>query len=486
MGPHTFTIDFKAHPSIAIFTRNKAKELSTETSIREIPKLGRRKVPLHEKHYGRNELIAAYILKETKQKRSRKQVSSHIQVLKNTRKEDYILMELLSDASPDENNDPEWLEAAMVKIKKIFDEDSLQNMPASPLSPTEGISEKFERLSSRGFRDEEKRPTHNRQLSIASILNPEPEDDEQIDGPGKGLLVAESPKEPQDDSFVTRNSPSSSSRGERSWIAPRHLQHVECGSHTASHPFSASTPNQGDYDAAASYRSEQYPFWPCQYNMTMQEPSLRGYDSPMSSDRELVVIRNDTPFHDHISCQDINMLDDARFPIIRPAFYRKRCLFLRTRLGMNLEAPLQRTRYLSSNMFQSREMLTVQCSTTVYSFGKEIVGCIETRQASWQQGRFVYQFKMVDEWMQDYLHTLREGSLEEMESSLQNMTIVQLNLLQTNDWAAYSIRQSTLQYLGSPYANTDVESQLQSRDRTMDNDARRSAPGKEIFVRARI
>ncbi|KAF9575717.1 hypothetical protein EC968_001907 [Mortierella alpina] len=248
------------------------------SAIREIPKLGRRKVPLHEKHYGRNELIAAYILKETKQKRSRKQVSSHIQVLKNTRKEDFVLMELLSDASPDENNDPEWLEAAMVKIRKIFDEDSLQNMPTSPLSPTEGISEKFERLSSRSFRDEEKRPTHNRQLSIASILNPEPEDNEPTESTTKRLSMAGSPKEPHGDPFMTRDSPVSRTQGERSWMGPHHSQQVEYGSHATRHSFSASTSNQSDYDTAASYRSEQYPFWPCQYKMIMQEPE---YDSPL-------------------------------------------------------------------------------------------------------------------------------------------------------------------------------------------------------------
>jgi hypothetical protein len=57
-------------------------------ALEVLPKLGRRKVLVNGKPCGRNELIADFIYQETGKVRDRKQVSSHIQVLKNTRKND--------------------------------------------------------------------------------------------------------------------------------------------------------------------------------------------------------------------------------------------------------------------------------------------------------------------------------------------------------------------------------------------------------------
>ncbi|KAI5807604.1 TEA/ATTS domain family-domain-containing protein [Peziza echinospora] len=80
-------------------------------AIQKIPPIGRKKLTMEGKPHGRNELIADYIYKVTGKRRSRKQVSSHIQVLKNLLRNNPDFMKHVTTEEPKpfwDNDSSSW------------------------------------------------------------------------------------------------------------------------------------------------------------------------------------------------------------------------------------------------------------------------------------------------------------------------------------------------------------------------------------------
>lgn len=118
-----------------------------EEALALAPKQGMYKVKLEEKIIGRNGLISSYILHKTGKFRSRKQVSSHIQVVKNLGKDksliDYINKGPTFETPEDEE---EYRKKLYKEFKKVFSDKSFfiqfpKNEDKSPTPDLSSLSE---------------------------------------------------------------------------------------------------------------------------------------------------------------------------------------------------------------------------------------------------------------------------------------------------------------------------------------------------------
>ncbi|KAM9911436.1 hypothetical protein OXX59_007763 [Metschnikowia pulcherrima] len=92
-------------------------EAAFEEALAIVPKCGLTKIKIAGKCCGRNELIADFILAKTGKFRSRKQVSSHIQVVKNMKSKENLI-NLINDG-PDYSS-PEEAEENMKRFEEVF------------------------------------------------------------------------------------------------------------------------------------------------------------------------------------------------------------------------------------------------------------------------------------------------------------------------------------------------------------------------------
>ncbi|KAF9209721.1 hypothetical protein BGZ49_001791 [Haplosporangium sp. Z 27] len=426
-------------------------------ALEVLPKLGRRKVLVNGKSCGRNELIADFIFQQTQKVRDRKQVSSHIQVLKNTRKHDIAFMRLLMDSGDgDDDGAPE-----------IFN----PGRTSASHSPIPSFYLEQDRESQTNF---EERLTPPCETTMASVV-PTP----VINSPS----IHYNPKLSH-----------SSHRREFSYNKNHHRVRSSTISEMTSHymvPYerarSRAASMQSVYqqavtthDSAVSFTSEtsgREPF-PYEKHISNSQPESMSTCDLSSIHRELFRISQSsrsifssfslwpTTFGLYLNCSnmnkvrseewvkdndfgssethihelarahelgpgqfrdvDVHQLSPEKFPGLYDLYENASCAFLYMKIGVNLNLHLDGN-FDNTCIFDSNEQRPVRCLTLTYSFGAKVLESEEIKQASFVDGKITHSFEFVNQFFDAFFSGIKSlGTMEEVEVALCNLSLVQI------------------------------------------------------------
>ncbi|XP_053721064.1 transcriptional enhancer factor TEF-1 isoform X8 [Synchiropus splendidus] len=349
-------------------------EQSFQEALAIYPPCGRRKIILSDegKMYGRNELIARYIKLRTGKTRTRKQVSSHIQVL--ARKKVREIQAAIKDQA--------------VKDKAL---QSMASMSSAQIVSATAI--------------------HNK-LGLPGIPRP------AFPGAGlwQGMISAGQPGSSQDiKPFSQQAYP----------IQPA----VTTTTITSYEPTAAATPTapawQGRSIGTSKLRLVEFSAFleqqrdPDSYNKHLFVHI--GQTNHSYSDALLESV-------------DIRQIYD-KFPEKKGGLkelYGKgpQNSFFLIKFWADLNCNIQEESgsfYGVTSQYESSENMTITCSTKVCSFGKQVVEKVETEYARFENGRFVYRISRspMCEYMINFIHKLKHLPEKYMMNSvLENFTIL--------------------------------------------------------------
>uniref|UniRef100_A0A8C9RDI9 TEA domain transcription factor 4 n=1 Tax=Scleropages formosus TaxID=113540 RepID=A0A8C9RDI9_SCLFO len=374
-------------------------EQSFQEALAIYPPCGRRKIILSDegKMYGRNELIARYIKLRTGKTRTRKQVSSHIQVLAR-RKAREIQVKLKDQVAKDKalQSMASMSSAQIISTTVLQNKMALQGLsrPAYPTAP--GV---------RGHAAEPKVYSHVKPFSQQSYTLPAPAPP-PITGYESAAGLSASP-----------NSPPWQGRS----IASSKLRMLE---------FSAFLEYQQD---------------PETYNKHLFVHI--GQSNPSFSDPYLEAV-------------DIRQIYD-KFPErkggLKELFEKGPVdAFFLVKFWADLSTNLQDDSsafYGVSSQYESSENMIITSSTKVCSFGKQVVEKVETEYARFEGGRYVFRIHRspLCEYMINFIHKLKHLPEKYMMNSvLENFTILQVvtnrDTLETLLCIAYVFEVSTSEH----------------------------------------
>ncbi|XP_078453267.1 transcriptional enhancer factor TEF-1-like isoform X2 [Lampetra planeri] len=355
-------------------------EQSFQEALAIYPPCGRRKIILSDegKMYGRNELIARYIKLRTGKTRTRKQVSSHIQVLARKK-----VREIQASIKDQNAKDKALQSMAAMSSAQIVSATAIHSkamgmgpaLPRPPYPPAQGFwSLPGQPGSSAQDVKPFAQPAYPMQTSIPTPI-PGGYD------PGTGGLVA------------TAVGPAWQGRS----IGTSKLRLVE---------FSAFLEQQRDADT---------------YNKHLFVHI--GQSSPSHGDPLLEAV-------------DVRQIYD-KFPEkkggLKEMYDRgPQSAFFLVKFWADLNTSTQDDTgafYGVTSQYESADNMTITCSTKVCSFGKQVVEKVETEYARFENGRFVFRIHRspMCEYMINFIHKLKHLPEKYMMNSvLENFTILQV------------------------------------------------------------
>ncbi|XP_069479733.1 transcriptional enhancer factor TEF-1 isoform X3 [Ambystoma mexicanum] len=349
-------------------------EQSFQEALAIYPPCGRRKIILSDegKMYGRNELIARYIKLRTGKTRTRKQVSSHIQVL--ARKKVREIQAAIKDQTAKDKalqHMAAMSSAQIVSATAIHNKLGLAGIPRPTFPAAPGFWSGMIQTGQPGSSQDVKpfaQQTYSIQPAVTSTIS--------------GF-------EP-----VTAQAPSAPAWQGRS-IGTTKLRLVE---------FSAFLEQQRDPD---SYNKHLF---------VHIGQANHSYSDPL------------------IESVDIRQIYD-KFPEkkggLKELFGKgPQNAFFLVKFWADLNCNIQDdagTFYGVTSQYESSENMTITCSTKVCSFGKQVVEKVETEYARFENGRFVYRINRspMCEYMINFIHKLKHLPEKYMMNSvLENFTIL--------------------------------------------------------------
>ncbi|XP_074657110.1 transcriptional enhancer factor TEF-1-like [Tubulanus polymorphus] len=353
-------------------------EQSFQEALAIYPPCGRRKIILSDegKMYGRNELIARYIKLRTGKTRTRKQVSSHIQVLAR-RKARELQSQLKDQASKDK---------AM---------QSMSGMSSAQIVSATAIHSK---AMAQGI----------------SSINPI----------GMGPMRPQYPGTPFWQPGIP---PAATAPDVKTFAGPYNLEQKPITTvHMPQEMSPSQPPWQGRSIAGPKLRLVEFSAFleqqrdPEQYHkhLFVHIGSNHSYSDPL------------------LEAVDIRQIYD-KFPEKKGGLkelYDKgpTTAFFLVKFWADINTNVQEESgafYGVTSQYESSENMTITCSTKVCSFGKQVVEKVETEYPRFENGRFVYRIHRspMCEYMINFIHKLKHLPEKYMMNSvLENFTILQV------------------------------------------------------------